>query len=158
MTKEEAVKKMVSQFSSISRDQLETLAEKSGEYLGLPMWGTLWRMDYCGEKLYDNARVMMGDKSELLDEYQNDKDNLAILEKAIKEEDWTTLEEYLDEEMSGQRCVLDKDGKTTAMFIYELDGEYWLGINGAGWDFYHGVWDVLYDLLGLEWHDKIDSK
>lgn len=157
MTKKEAIEKMVSQFSNISSDQLKTLAEASGQYLGLPMWGTLWRLDYFGEKLYDNARVMLGDKRELTDDVENSNYSTEEKEKilkAISEDDWSVLEEYIDEEMSGERCILDKDGNTTAMFIYELDGEYWLGVNGAGWDFYNGVWDKLYDVIGLKWHDK----
>lgn len=164
MTKTNAIEKMVNEFSSISSDQLQTLAESKGEYLGLPMWGTLWRMDYFGEDLYNNARVMMADITELKDEVSQDKNSNYSKEerekitKAIEEDDWSILEEYIDEEMSGQRCVLDKDGKTTAMFIYELDGEYWLGVNGAGWNFYQGVWDKLYDILGLKWHDEEINK
>lgn len=151
---------MVDGFSSLSHDQLNTLAEASGEYLCLPMWGTLWRMDYFGDTLYENARTMLGDKSELRDELEageyidaEAKKEKAMLIKALAEDDWSVLEEYIDEEMSGMRCVLDIEGKTTAMFIYELEGEYWLGVNGAGWDFYHGVWDKLYDICGLKWHD-----
>lgn len=160
MNKKEAIQKMVDGFSSLSHDQLNTLAEASGEYLCLPMWGTLWRMDYFGDTLYENARTMLGDKSELRDELEageyidaEAKKEKAMLIKALAEDDWSVLEEYIDEEMSGMRCVLDIEGKTTAMFIYELEGEYWLGVNGAGWDFYHGVWDKLYDICGLKWHD-----
>lgn len=53
-----------------------------------------------------------------------------------------------NEEMRGAMRIAD-----TAAYIYELDGEHVLGINGAGWDFYDGVWDVLYDLVGLKWHE-----
>lgn len=156
MNKKEAVERMVDSFSSLSQEQFRTLAEASGEYFPLPMWGTLWRMDYFGETLYDNARYMLGDKNELRDEAEacKDKEERKKLLKAIKDDDWSVLEEYIDEEMSGARNILDKDGNTTAMFIYELDGEYWLGVHGAGWDFYKGVWDKLYDICGLEWHDN----
>jgi len=39
--------------------------------------------------------------------------------------------------------------------VYETDeiGVY-LGINGAGYDFYEAHWMVLYDLRGLQWHDE----
>jgi hypothetical protein len=160
MTKEEAIKKMVEEFSSLSTDQLKILAEARGEYLGLPMWGTMWRMDYHGEELYENSRIMLGGIDELKDEIGQDKNSnysekeRKILAKAIKEDDWSVLGDYIDEEMSGERCVLDKDDNTTAMFIYELDGEYWLGVDGAGWSFYDGVWDKLYDIIGLKWHDE----
>lgn len=160
MNKKEAIEKFVAELNAIPRDWVEIIAENKGEYLGLPMWGTLWIMDYFGEKLYENARIMMGGKDELLDEI-NQKENSnyneserEILKKAIDGDDWSTLEEYIDEEMSGCRNVLDKDGNTTAMFIYELDGQYLIGVNGAGWNFYDGVWDKLYDVCGLQWHDK----
>jgi hypothetical protein len=152
MTKDEAVKKMVDGFSGIPQEWVRIVLEHYGEYHALPVWGTMFIVDFWGEKLYKNARVMLGDKSELYEEYANDKESLAIIEKAIAENDWCTLENYIDEEMSGERCILDKDGNTTAMFIYEIDGNYVIGINGAGWDFYSGVWDKLYDIIGLQWN------
>lgn len=54
-----------------------------------------------------------------------------------------------DEEMEGQRCI-----NGTPIYVYEIEGEYLIGVHGAGYNFYDGVWDKLYDLLGLEWHDK----
>jgi hypothetical protein len=35
-----------------------------------------------------------------------------------------------------------------------LDDEYIIGVNGAGWNFYDGVWDRLYDVAGLHWHSE----
>ena len=50
--------------------------------------------------------------------------------------------------------MLDKDGNRTSIYVYEVEDEIVIGVNGAGWDFYQGVWDELYDLLGLKWHDE----
>lgn len=162
MNKKEAIQKMVAELSSVSQDQFRTLMEASGEYHNLPMWGTMWRLDYFGEDIYESARVMVGDKEEIdLDAIDDEKEREEVKEaiKALDEEriSWgecALLENYIDEEMAGERCVLDKNGNTTAMFVYELDGEYWLGVNGAGWDFYDGVWDKLYDIMGLKWHNQ----
>ena len=63
------------------------------------------------------------------------------------------LEQYIDEEMSGARCILNENGYTTAAYIYIVADEYVIGINGAGWNFYDGVWDRLYDVCGIRWHD-----
>ena len=146
MDKKEAIRKMTSELSSISSDWLTIIIEAKREYHRLPMWGTLWVLDYYGEEIYNNARVMV----ERVEDIENRDDQK--LREAIENQDWVILGEYVDEEMAGERCVLDKNGKTTAMFIYDIDGEYLIGVNGAGWDFYHGVWDTLYDICGLQWH------
>ena len=62
-----------------------------------------------------------------------------------------------DEEMEGARNVVveDKHGThSTAIYIYDIDGQYLIGVNGAGWNFYEGVWDKLYDFFGLTWHEE----
>jgi hypothetical protein len=76
----------------------------------------------------------------------------ADLEKAIKY-NWPMLEQYIDEEMSGARCILNESGYTTAAYIYVIADEYVVGVNGAGWNFYDGVWDRLYDVCGIRWHE-----
>jgi hypothetical protein len=53
-----------------------------------------------------------------------------------------------DIEMDGERRIGD-----TPAFIYRIDGRYVIGVHGAGWNFYDGVWDKLYDLAGLAWHE-----
>jgi len=157
MTKQEAIERFVREdLAAIPQEWVKIVAEAKGGYHGLPMWGTMWFMNFPGaENVYENARTMLGDKSELRDEAEacTDEEKKAKLLKAIEEDDWAVLADYIDEEMSGERCVLDKDGNTTAMFVYEIEGEYLLGVNGAGWNFYDGVWDKLYDLLGLKWHE-----
>lgn len=54
-----------------------------------------------------------------------------------------------DEEMEGERWI-----KGTAAYLYRIENQWVVGVNGAGWNFYEGVWDVIYDLLGLEWHKQ----
>ena len=96
-----------------------------------------------------NSRRMVSDVSEI-----EDDEVRAKVEKEVEESDYSTWEDYIDEEMSGELNVLDKDGSPTAVFIYELDGEYIIGVNGAGWNFYDGVWDRLYEVAGLQWHSE----
>jgi hypothetical protein len=57
-----------------------------------------------------------------------------------------------DIEMDGERQIGD-----TPAYIYQIDERYVIGVHGAGWDFYEGVWDKLYDLAGLTWHQWADA-
>ena len=80
----------------------------------------------------------------------------------LKEEniDWAgcaILEEYINEEMSGAHRILDKDGNATAAYIYDIADDYVVGVNGAGWNFYDGVWDRLYDVCGIRWHEYANA-
>ena len=65
------------------------------------------------------------------------------------------MSDYINEEMAGARCILDEDGKPTAAYIYDIAGDYIIGVHGAGWNFYDGVWDKLYDVCGIRWHDCV---
>lgn len=160
MTHEEAVKKWVeNEMAGIPQEWFKIICDALvGEYQPLPMWGTMFLVnEFDGEKMMKNSRYMVYDKEDIdLDEIEEKegKERRKIVEKAIEEDDYSEFEEYYDEEMSGAHCVLDKDGSTTAAYIYDVDGIYVLGINGAGWDFYDGVWDRLYDVCGLHWHKE----
>jgi hypothetical protein len=154
MTKADAIQRMVNEFNAIPQSWVRIVAENDNDYRTFPMWGTMWIVDsFYGEKLLENSRVMVFDKDEIdlesLDEAEREK-----VEKAIQEDDFYVLEEYVDEEMSGERCVLDNNGNTTALYIYEVSDEYVIGVNGAGWNFFDGVWDKLYDIMGLKWHEE----
>lgn len=161
MTKAEAVKEFVKcELNAVPQEWVRIVAEEKGDfYDALPMWGTMWIVDpWIGEKLMDHSRVMVGSISEIeLDDIEDPAERKRV-KKAIKEEDWSVLEDYIDEDMQHQRCVLDKDGRATALFVYEVADEYVIGVNGAGWDFYDGVWDRLYDLMGMQWHDAEGQK
>lgn len=159
MKKREAVEKFVERdFNSVPQDWVRRIAESEGEYPNLPMWGTMWIIDSSlGEQLWEKSRVMAPNYDEIdLEEVERTEgeEKRKLLEKAIEEEDWSELEMYYDEEMAYERSVLDKDGDPTSMFVYEVGDEYVVGINGAGWDFYDGVWDRIYDTLGLHWHKE----
>jgi len=57
-----------------------------------------------------------------------------------------------DDEMHGTLQVADLN--LYAWYIGPADDhELVLGIHGAGWNFYDGVWDELYNLLGYRWHE-----
>ena len=59
--------------------------------------------------------------------------------------------------MSGAHRILDKDSNATAAYIYDIADDYVVGVNGAGWDFYHGVWYKLYDVCGIRWHEYANA-
>lgn len=155
MTKKEAVERYVErELSSVPQEWVRIVMESENEYRSLPMWGTMWIVNkWDAEKLLDKSRMMVYDKDEIdLDSMEDDERKLV--EKAIEDDDWPVLEDYIDEEMSGERCVLDKDGHTTNIFVYEVLDEIVIGVHGAGYDFYDGVWDRLYDTLGFNWHSE----
>lgn len=159
MNKKEAIEEFVKRdFNSVPQDWVQKIAESEGEYPNLPMWGTMWIVDnWLGERLMEKSRMMAPDHNEIdLEEIERKEgeEKRKLIEKAIEEEDWSELELYYDEEMAYERSVLDVDGDPTSMFIYEVGDEYVVGINGAGWDFYDGVWDRIYDTLGLKWHKE----
>ena len=95
--------------------------EAKGGYAPLPMWGTMWIVNFgsWGEKLWKNSSPM----DENVDGFS--------------------------EEMEGQQYI----NGIPSVYIYEIDDQYVIGVHGAGWNFYNGVWDKLYDFFGLEWHD-----
>lgn len=130
MTKKEAVVQFAQlRFEPIPTEWVRIIAEHECEYPTLPMWGTMWQIDgYRGEQLMDKAHVM------------NPQTN-----------------EGDDEEMAGAYNVRDIYGQATAVYVYEIDGRYLIGVHGAGWDFYDGVWDMLYDVYGMNWHDEVST-
>lgn len=158
MTKQEAVQKWVDGFSNIPQNWIKLVLEAEHEYRTLPMWGTMFIVErFDGEKMLENSRLMVYDKDEIdLEEIEEKEgvDRREEVEKAIEEDDWIVLEEYVDEEMAGERAVLDKDGAPMSVYIYEVDGEYVIGVNGAGYNFFDGVWDRLYDAMGFKWHKE----
>lgn len=159
MNKQQAVEEFVERdFNSVPQEWVQIVAEHEGEYPNFPMWGTMWIVDTSlGEQLVEKSRRMVYEAEDIdLDEIE-EKEGLKRrkqVEKAIKEEDWSVIENYVNEEMADELCVLDKDGDPTSMFVYEVRDEYVVGINGAGWNFYDGVWDRIYDTLGLQWHEE----
>lgn len=154
MTKEEAIKEMVSRdFAGIPLEWAQIVAEhKDEEIYAWPMWGTIFLVDsFYRDRL--KTRRMVSSKEEIdLDEIEDDAERTRV-EKAIQDPE-EYLEEYVDEEMAGADCILDKDGDTTAAFMYEIDGQYLIGVNGAGWNFYDGVWDKIYDAAEFKWHEE----
>jgi len=154
MTKQEAIKLFVDrELNAIPQEWVKIVMEHEGQYDALPMWGWMWMVDrdFIGERLMDRSRLMVSSMEEI-DLNALDGTEKEMVEKAIAED--VFLEDYVDEEMAGAHCVLDKDGNTTALYVYDIGGYYLIGVNGAGWDFYDGVWNKLYDLLGLKWHDE----
>ena len=118
MTKSEAVRKLVSEFSAVPARWVDLVAENDGDPIYEPMWGPMFII---------GGRVHLLKTADVVDE---------------------------DDEMYGNRVILDKDDDPTNMFLYEVDGEHLIGVNACGFDFYDGVWDVLYDAMGLDWHDE----
>lgn len=155
MNKEQAIKEMVKEFQAIPEDWIQIIMEAKDECHTLPMWGTMFIIDDSwGERLLRNTRRMVGSIDEVDAREGSTEEERDRIEKAKEEKDWDILQHYINEDMEGELCVLDRDGTTTNMFLYEIDDHYVLGIHGAGFDFYDGVWDRLYDILELKWHEE----
>ena len=142
MTKDEAIHLFVSRdMQAIPQEWVRIVALEKGrdcEYMGLPMWGTMFIVDsHIARGLKTRTVVAPEDCEE---------------QHAEDEESCMVCEDY--EEMMGTENILDKNGRATAGYLYEIDGEHVIGIHGAGWNFYDGLWDKLYDALGLKWHEK----
>jgi hypothetical protein len=126
MTKKEAVEKFVeTRLSAVPTEWVKKVAEGQLEDAAWPMWGDMWFMEWDYESL----------------------------EKFTKEMTEENFGDDFDEDMDGQPVFVD-DGKPTSFYLYEVDGRVLIGVHAAGFSFYDGVWDVLYDILGLKWHDE----
>jgi hypothetical protein len=124
MNKSDAIHRMVEQFQAIPRSWAETICEKLEEYHTLPMWGTMFIVDdWYGERLMQNSTIQL----------ESGEDG---------------YNEEMDSEMIGEHRIND-----TNAYIYEIDEQYVIGIHGAGWDFYDGIWDTIYEIMELEWHE-----
>ena len=161
--KQDAIREWVArEFSAIPQEWVRIAVEHFGYADPLPMWGTMWIVNaHLGEKFMQHSRVMAGDASDIDIESIDDgkeRDNVQNAITGLKEEniDWAgcaILDDYINEEMAGARCILDQHGNTTAAYIYDIAGDYVIGVHGAGWNFYDGVWDTLYDVCGIRWHE-----
>ena len=152
MDKKKAVRTMFGDFlHQIPQEWVKIVAEHYGEYPALPMWGTMWFIDDFAVRNLE-TRVLASSVDDIEDDEIREK-----CKKLKAEQDYTLSEQYVDEEMAGNRCVLDKDGDCTSMYLYEIGDETLLGVNAAGFDFFDGVWDKLYDAIGLKWHDEEDK-
>lgn len=140
MKKREAIELFVQRdMQAVPLEWVQIVAEKKNLYIyAWCMWGTMFIVDnFVGEKLMNNA-VMVVEPSEC--------ENHDICDTCDICEDY--------EEMGGAYNIKDKDGYGTSAYIYDIDGEYVIGVHGAGFNFYDGVWDKIYDALGLKWHDE----
>lgn len=162
MNKKEAVQLLVNRdLQTVPQDWAMAIAEREGEYQRFGMWGWVFIVDdFIGERLMKKSRIIVGHHSDIdLNAITNEIEREAVAEaidalnkESISWGECALLENYMDEEMAGERCILDTQGRTTSMFIHEIAGTYCISVNAAGFDFYDGVWDVLYDTLCLEWH------
>ena len=122
MTKLEAIKEFVArEMQHVPQEWVQIIAEKNGQYPRLGMWGTCFIVDnFLGELFLKHAVEMRN-----YDEDNPDEDNVDV-------------------RMAGEMRIGD-----TAAYLHEVADEWVISIDGAGFHFYDGVWDRLYDLLGL---------
>lgn len=142
-TKKEAIEAFVERdFKPIPQEWVKIVAEAKGEEIySWPMWGTMWFVNFAiwGEKLMKHSQLVVHPEE---------------CENHDKHETCYLCED--GEEMAGAHNFVyenEHGTQSTAIYVYEVDGRYLIGVHGAGWDFYDGVWDRLYDFFDLKWHD-----
>ena len=155
MTKKQAIKKFVIEdLQAVPREWIIKLLAQEHRYEPVGMWGTCFIINNIDTD-YLRTRMMFSSIQELtknLDLFGDEEHEK--LECAIENEDWNILENYINEEMAGSQNILDQKQRPTSMFLHNMADEYVISINTAGFDFYEGVWDILYDTIGLKWHDE----
>lgn len=136
MTKQEAVKLFIErEFNSVPTTWVEAIAEHvDGNPINPPMWGTMFIVD-------DTIGSQLLALSELVKLSED-------CEAHYSRTQCNNCKNY-EEEMDGARHITG-----TCAYIYNVDNTHVIGINGAGFDFFDGVWDKFYDLLAIKWHEE----
>lgn len=155
MTKKEAVHYFVeSRLKSLPTNWVQLVLEHGEDksFRTLPMWGWMWLMEWEDFDDFTKEHCVMMDRDSMKSHYF-EKIGESDVHDETKATEW--IEDNYDEEMDGEWAVLDKDGDPTNIYAYEVEGQLVIGVHGAGYNFYDfGVWDRLYDALGLKWHDE----
>lgn len=172
---EAAIRRLVNGFSLIPGEWIAAVAEKNGEYISLPMWGTLFKVDdSCDhsniEKLMRHLGPMgcetIDELMEFAEDYGLEFDiaPLKALAAAADDVDEYDIREIASEmsdawrETDVEEAFFSADGwmavGDTGILAIEFDGYLLLGINGAGYSFHDSHWSRLYDELGYKWHER----
>lgn len=167
--KTRAVARLVAGFDSLDADVLKARWERGDDHLyALPMWGTIFEVrDTCDASLIsDLLKPMFPAEGSSLKALKDHADHYGI-----DIDSWDGNEEMEDEddvEDARQRLLrtwqegsFDDEsfhdagwqdvGQTGLIGIEGPEGGIYLGINGAGYDFYESHWAPLYDAMGLKW-------
>lgn len=118
-------------FNIIPSEWFKIIMEEKEIYQPLPMWKSMWICDsWTGEKLWNHSKETI---------------NPSDCKAHAKGETCTLCES--GEEMEGVMNIKNVNGDYTPVFIYEIDDKYIIGIHGAGWNFYDGAWNKLYEIV-----------
>jgi len=98
---------------------------------------TAW-VKIVAEKTGDDFYAVMWGTMFIVNDSFDEKQMKALLKPIEAEED----------ELYGTQEIGD-----TGISAFDIDGEFVLGIHGAGYDFYEHHWIPLYDALGYTWHE-----
>ncbi len=160
ITIKEATQKWVGEFNAISQRLIEKAYggdnfEELQELTKVGVGDYVWNNDLQGEYeilSIDGERVILEDNGEKIevnidDIYNENRDGLLPMWGTM----WT-FETTLDSEWVLENLQTVSD---LGFRIYEGcdDGEIYIGIDGAGYDFYEAHWIPLYKARGLQWHD-----
>lgn len=150
----------------LSGEALKAIAEQANEELwALPMWGNVFRVDdSCDER---KIRALLCDGFSCEDEGEAD-DLVSRYGLTVCKDDFIDDDEDLDEQSfcDAVREALDdahcedfylsqsgwEDVASTGFVAIDIDGDLYLGVNGAGYDFIDAHWVKLYQALGYSWH------
>lgn len=162
MTKEEAVALWVNSFNAIPCQLIQRAVQNNPDdwvELTLPVVGdTVYSFKHGVTGTVEEIDYVEGLITLDLGDYY---DTVAIDDVEIQYESmfpmWGTLWSFgdvLDEEWA--RYNIDEISKAGfRVFEDSYDGTIYLGIDGAGYDFYKHHWEPLYDARGLKWHSEV---
>lgn len=140
-----------------------SLSPTGEEYIPMPMWGTIWRVsDAVDERriremltpiIPDMGSLSMADLHALADDWGVDASDIDRdeIEEAISE----AVEESEDGMMGtyGWEAV-----GATGILAIDIGDDLYLGVHGAGYDFFVGHWIPLYSALGYRWHEQMERE
>lgn len=149
MNKRDAIQRMVEQFDAISQSMIQRAFRDSWEDFNEMLPSGAYCHNCC--ELYTEL--------EEGEECPNCQETLACNYEMF--DSWLPMWGWMWEVSKNFSLTYyiekhgTKDLYDIGFRVYECDeGGIYLGIDGAGYDFYSAHWNKLYDLIGLKWHSE----
>lgn len=166
----QATERLVSQMASVDADMIRPMIEEEhGEgCAAMPMWSTVFRVldPVDARKIRDMLEPMgppEGDAEGILawiedqgldvDTMAYDDEEDGIDEDGLYQAAVEAWSESGSEDYWLSMCGWEQVGSTGLLAI-ELQGDLYLGVDGAGYSFYGAHWIPLYLALGYSWHES----
>jgi hypothetical protein len=160
VTKRSACEKWVNGLNAIPYSLIEKAYKDNADDLieltPIKVGDRVWSNEYQGT--YDVISINRDEEKVVID-VDGEEHETDIYDVALENDSWLPMwgwmwmfEERLDEDWA--RDNLDKMAECGfRVFDDEETGDIYIGIDGAGYDFYSQHWIPLYEARGLQWHN-----